>query len=746
MLFVTATFLGATLLFLVEPMVTKMLLPLLGGTPAVWNTAMVFFQAALLGGYAFAHISLTRLGTKRQPVVQVFFLLAPLFLLPIAVPAGWHPPTEGSPAAWTLLALAVMVGAPFFMLSTAGPTLQRWFSATTHPRAHDPYFLYAAGNIGSLLALIGYPIVIEPTLSLTAQSRIWSALYLAFVLCCAACAVVLRRQHAADVPDAEVAARAPAPTTITNRTRLRWIYLAAIPSALMLGVTRHIATDVASMPLLWVIPLSLYLVTFIVAFGRRPGTPVRISGRILKLLVVPLAVSFFGLVASLWLVFALHLTVFFCAAMVAHGRLSAERPEPAKLTEFYLLLSTGGMVGGILTALVAPVVFTTVVEYPLAIVLALTVLPFTAFDSSSAGTDASSSPLSRPLLTVAGRAITVRTVLLGLPVVALAIASVVIRGWGTQSSLTLSIIIGGIVAAGAFALARTPITYAMSIAVLLLVAVLVPAHPTAYGARTFFGVHRVYEDATATTRHVLLNGTTVHGMEDYTGANAFQPTTYYHRTGPIGQFFEQRQTSTGPQQIALVGLGSGALAAYGRAGDRFTYYEIDQAVIDIARNRDLFTFVPDSKAAIDFKLGDGRLELEATDQRYDVMVVDAFSGDAIPVHLITNEALALYTQRITDHGIIAFHISNRYFDFAPVLERLAHEQGLVGYLQDNPPTPAEEEQGKLDATWVLLARSPADLGALATDTRWTRMGDGADAPLWTDTYSDLLHVFRWSGS
>ena len=824
--YVVATFLGATLLFLIEPMVTKMLLPLLGGTAAVWNTAMVFFQAALLGGYAFAHFSLRALGTRRQPPVQLVFLLLPVALLPVAVPAGWHPPVDASPAVWTLVALTVMVGAPFFMLSTAGPTLQRWFSATTHPRAADPYFLYAAGNVGSLLALIGYPLLLEPALSLTDQSRLWAGLYVLFVVASAVCALLLRRHRLANAapgldvdsdldPDGDPdtglgagdgsgpahgpvlddaggpdgAARAATSTTstrssqpapaprISGRTRLRWIYLAAIPSALMLGVTRHIGTDVASMPLLWVIPLSLYLITFIVAFGRRSDGPVRFSSRALKLLVVPLVLTFYGLVGSLWLSLGLHLAVFFFAAMVAHGRLAAERPQPERLTEFYLLLSVGGVVGGIATALIAPLVFTSVLEYPLAIVLALTVLPASAFASSrrrgapddGQDDDALATPTVEPSVwrpegEGAAQPVTYadtasepifhrltwppdsRSVLLAASVVVLAIASVMVRSGGSQEGLTLSILIAAVAAGAAYALARTALGFAAALATLLVAALLVPANPTRFAERTFFGVHRVYDDKTNNSRHVLLNGTTVHGMEDFVGPQQGRPTTYYHPTGPIGQYFQQFDRDARPHKIGLVGLGSGALAAYGRAGDELSYYEIDSSVIDIAQNRDLFTFVPDSKADVDFKLGDGRLELEAaSDARYDLLVVDAFSGDAIPVHLITNEAMNLYTRRLAPHGAIAFHISNRYFDFAPILARLAREQGLVGYIQDDPATEEEAAQGKLEATWVVLAREPADVAGVASDPRWQPLGSGSEAPLWTDQYSDLLHVFRWQG-
>jgi spermidine synthase len=311
----------------------------------------------------------------------------------------------------------------------------------------------------------------------------------------------------------------------------------------------------------------------------------------------------------------------------------------------------------------------------------------------------------------------------------------------------VSILIAAGAAVAAYVLARSVGGYALSIAVLLLVAFVVPANATLFQERTFFGVNRVYADKANDGRHVLMNGTTVHGMEAFSGPDAHQPTTYYAPSGPIGQYFAQLDADARPHEIGVVGLGSGALAAYGRPGDHFTYYEIDPAVIDIAEDRDLFTFVPDSKAKVDMVLGDGRIELEQrADARYDLLTVDAFSGDAIPVHLITDEALSLYLQRLAPHGVLAFHISNRYFDFAPVLARLAAQHGLTGIIQDNPATPDEAAAGKLEATWVLLARTPADLGVAAHDPRWQPLGSGAGAPLWTDSYSDLLHVFRWQGS
>ncbi len=722
--FTATTFVGAALLFMVEPMVAKMLLPMLGGSAAVWNTATVFFQVTLLVGYAFSHVSLRHLGVRRQTWLQLAAVAIGALALPVAVPAGWHPPS-GSPSAWTLMVMAVTVGLPFLVLSTVSPTLQRWFSATDHPHAQDPYFLYAAGNVGSLLALLGYPLVIEPFFSLGDQTRAWALGYGLFALLVGACLLLVRRHGAAEPTRPARSAAATAGGVLTRQTRIRWITFAAIPSALMLAVTRHISSDVAAMPLLWVAPLALYLGTFVLAFGRSPERAVTWSSRALKLLVVPLALSFFGQLSSISVGLTLHLSVFACAAMVAHGRLAQERPAPERLTDFYLMLSVGGVVGGILTALVAPLIFSSVLEYPLFLVGALVLLPRSAFD-----------PV-KPRRTVDGR-----TIMVGAGVAVAAVAAVAIRSQGTQEALTVAILVAAVGAAGAYLATRTPRGYAAAIGVLLAVAVFVPASPTRYQARTFYGVHRVYVDQANGGRHVLLNGSTVHGMEYVSGPTAGQPTTYYHPTGPIGQWFGTHAKDSGSRRVAVVGLGSGALAWYGRAADKMSFYEIDQAVVHIARDPSLFTFLQDSPAKIDVQVGDGRLLLAAdTAPRSDALVVDAFSGDSIPAHLLTNEAVSLYLRRITADGSLVFHISNRFFDFTPVVARLAAEHGLVAYLGADEPSPEQANEGKLGSTWVVMARTAAET-RVASIAGWTRLR-GSTTPLCTDDRSDLLRLLRW---
>lgn len=725
-LFTGTTFLAAFLLFLVEPMVAKMLLPLLGGAPAAWNTAMVFFQAALLGGYAFAFASTRWLSPRVHAGVQLGALALPLLLLPVAVPAGWVPPSGQNPVWWTLLVLVPMVGAPFLMLASMGPTLQRWFSRSSHPRAHDPYFLYAAGNAGSLLALLAYPFVFEAAMPLTRQARLWSGLYALLIVAAAACVVFERRRRSPE--GATPASRdAAGVASIAWRTRGRWIFLAFIPSTLMLGVTRHLASDVASFPLLWVVPLAIYLVTFIVAFGREPSGIVTGAARVLRLMVVPLTLAFFAFIPYLWIEVPLHLIPFAAAALVAHGRLAAGRPGPARLTEFYLWLSVGGVLGGIFAALIAPLIFTNILEYPIAIVLALAVVPRSTVRA------AGERRFRRP---------TIRETVLAALMAAAAVSAVVIRQGGSSKDIRVAMLIAAAGLAGAYVLARTPTGYAAAVGSVLILAFIVPAEPTLFAERTFFGVHRVYATAGS---HILANGVTVHGIQNVgpTGALIDTPSAYYSESGPAGRVFATLQARP-PMRIGVVGAGAGELAAYGRPGDSITFFEIDDAVIRVATDPSLFSYVRDSKAAVNFVLGDGRLSLERNPAaRYDLLVLDAYSSDAIPTHLLTDQAVQLYLNRLNPGGLLLFNLSNRFFDLEPILARIAAQHHLAGLtMTDQLVTSAQAAQGKLVSTWVVMARSMADLGSLDTDPAWHPLGTGAGAPLWTDDYTNLLGALR----
>src|ERR687885_791091 len=517
-LFGSAIFVGAGLVFLLEPMVGKMLLPLLGGAAAVWLVTLVFFQAVLLAGYAFAHVSIRVLGLRRQTVAQLLLVLAPLPLLPVALPAHASP-QAADPTLWLLGLLAVTAALPFFVVTTASPVLQRWFSATGDPSASDPYFLYAAGNAGSLLALLAYPFVIEPRLRPPAQAKLWAAGYGVLVVLLGLAA---RRVLAGDVV-AELRA-APTSPALSARTRVRWVAMAAVPSSLMLGTTSYLSTDIASVPLLWIVPLALYLLSFVVAFARRQPVSLRTISVLAAVSALAAAASILRLVPlPVPALVAVHAANLFLLALLVHRRLAEERPAVDRLTEFYLLLSLGGVFGGIFNALLAPRLFSTIVEYPLVIALAL---------------------LLRP-----GRSTRLRAV---------------------------------------------PVALLPGVGVLITL-----AQSSLHTERTFYGVLRVVDGPRH--QHVFVHGTTIHGIESFAPGRLDVPLSYYSRTGPIGQVF----TELGPRLHAVgdVGLGSGALTAYGRPGDRFTFYELDPAVARIAPNRRWFTYLRHSRAAVRIVVG-----------------------------------------------------------------------------------------------------------------------------------------------
>ena len=712
-LFVVTSFLGSSLLFLVQPMVAKMLLPSLGGTPSVWNTSMVFFQAMLVAGYALAHAGMRLLTPRRQRTLQIIALALPVAALPIALPGGWRPPVNGSPAGWLLLALTVMVGAPFLMLATSSPTLQHWFATGRGTHGRDPYFLYAAGNTGSLLALLAYPVVIEPRFTLQAQARIFTAGYLALVFFSALCGI---RRHTSPVDAAAPVAEPGSAAVVTWSDRRRWIAWSFVPSALLLGVTRHLSTDVMSAPMLWIAPLTLYLLTFIIAFGRHPDRSVTIGSRGFKLMVIPLTVTFIGASTSLVLTVVLHLVAFFLAALLGHSRLAQSRPAPGHLTEFYLMISIGGALGGAVTALLAPLLFTTIVEYPLAIVAALAMCP---------GPGDHAGWRRRP---------DARTVVSAAAVGAVVALVLVLRVDLSPDRLLLVGAVLGTAGVVAFGTARTPKGFASALAVLLALSIL-PATGTLVTDRSFFGVSRVQTDERG--RHLLVSGSTVHGLQDPDGDDPLRPLAYYHPAGPIGQFFTATRPDT-PLDVGVVGLGSGALAGYGRTDDHFTFYEIDPAVVRIAEDPRSFTYLTETAADVDIELGDGRLTLARTAARHDVLVLDAFSSDSIPVHLLTQEAFATYLDRITPDGLLAVHISNRYFDLEPVLTRTARDLDLSGVAQHLVPTAAQQADGAQDTLWVMLTRDEAAHAATFAAPGSRRLDPDDAGPAWTDSFSDVL--------
>jgi hypothetical protein len=906
-LFALTLFVSALLLFLVQPMIGKMLLPMLGGTPAVWNTCMVFFQALLLLGYAYAHTATAWLGVRRQALLHLGVLLLPLLTLSLTVNRSLLDYGEGSPIPGLLLALLLSVGPAFFVVSTSAPLLQKWFAETEHPAARDPYFLYAASNLGSMVGLNGYLFVIEPWLRLAEQRLLWQIGYGVLALLTASCALCLWRSRK---PDKETGRQGDKETellagsSVSLSRRLRWVALAFVPSSLMLGATTHMTTDIAPIPLLWVIPLDLYLLSFILVFSRLPQGVHRLMVALLPYLVLLLVFLMLSeLPLPIWWKILVHLGALFVVAMVCHGELARDRPPPRQLTEFYLLMSVGGVLGGLFNALLAPMVFPDLVEYPLALVLACLLTPPLHGEEKTrlgpvlgtglmgfffgSGLALLVAALGRSDLDFKGLASPgglwlVAALLAGLVLVAVCAArdrgeraaywldlglpaalSVfalglhlsldfptinrglerlfthlhnTLPGWvPTQLASLLNLSSTGVLIVFAFVLpvvlcyffVKRPLRLGLGVGGLLLANSLYGLldEDVLLRQRSFFGVLHVTEIGRFRR---LEHGTTLHGQQrigwtgkelgasaavpfsasDPVGATVLlaawrdiwlhpgrEPLTYFHRTGPIGQVFEAYQDRLAGRHIGLIGLGAGTLASYGQPGQTLTYYEIDPLVRRIAYDTSYFTNLKDAKdrgIAVDVVLGDARLKLEeranqGPPEKFALLVVDAFSSDAIPVHLITRQALDIYLDNLADDGLLAFHISNRYLDLEPVLANLAAEVGLAGFIQADGDS---HIPGKAGSNWVILSREESRLDRLVHEGRWQQwqsergwdvydeaigmlsaLPDAGSsvhagttlyrmllehlrAPwrklrirpevgVWTDDYSNLLRVFDW---
>lgn len=713
-LFTVTIFWGATLLFVVQPLFGRLVLPLLGGAPAVWNTCLVFFQAALLAGYGYAHGLGTRVRAGQQMWCHAVLVVAAALCLPIAIPADWSPPTEQNPIPWLLAAAAVTVGLPFFVVSATSPLLQRWFAATNHPQAGDPYFLYAASNAGSLLALLSYPVLIEPRWGLRAQSRWWAIGYAALAVLVLACGWAARRRGAT-----RPAASLPVATEpIRAGRRGRWVLLALAPSSLMMSVTNYISTDIAAIPLLWVVPLALYLGTFALAFARRQWLGPTAVTRLFHLLLIVVAVTLaLGVTEPLTWLIPLHLAGLFAAGWMCHRELAADRPAPQRLTEFYFWIAVGGVLGGAFNALVAPVIFPAVWEYPLGLVLAAALAP-----------RGDGSRDRRDWLYPAA-----------LLVVSAAAAWAARRLPAPDSAALLGRLAVALPAVVCYAFAKRPVRFALGLAAVLVVGAAQARwqKPTLWQERSFFGIHRVDQQGEL---HRLLHGSTVHGAQHRAAERRREPVFYYAATGPLGQIMAQRK----PGRVAAVGLGTGVVLCYAQPGDEWTYYEIDPVVERIARDERFFTYLADTAEPVSVVLGDARLTLRhAPDGRYQTLILDAYNSDAIPLHLITREALALYRRKLGPGGWLVWHLTNRHMELEPVVAALAEDAGWVCRIQhEREISPAEAAAGKAASKWAVMAAREEDLGALATDPRWRPATARPGERLWTDDYANLFGVLR----
>lgn len=717
--FTVAAFLSATLLFAVQPLATRMVLPDFGGSAAVWTTSVLFFQTALLLGYLYTHLATSWMRARTQVMVHLALFAVPALVLPLTVAAE---PGDGgtvSVVSRLLLGLTLGVGLPFFLVSTSGPLLQRWFSWTDHPRAHDPYFLYAASNVGSILGLLTYPVLVEPWLDLQAQAWWWTSGYALLGLCLGACAwLVVRRQvvPAASTPTGEVPAPTLAPPPAPEgpqpapsgslREVAAWIGLAFVPSSLMLGVTTFLSTDIAAIPLLWVVPLAVYLGTFVIAFGTHSEAVAAVALRA----VAP--VSALAAVATLsgWpLVVTIPLVVasFGAIAMVFHHRLAANRPAAVRLTAFYVWMSVGGALGGVANGVLAPLFLPGPFEFAIVVVLAALVAG-RSLDELVGGPSSVRFWLSA--LATVGGIVGVGLLLTQFPVdlVVEAVAA---------GALVMFLVVAP---AGRSKLAAVGV-----VALLALPGVTPYLAGGDVVARSFFGSYRV--TATATDRY-LHSGTTLHGHQSRDPELRDTPLSYYHPDGPVGDWLP-----LGAQEasIGVVGLGAGSIAGYTSGGQLVRFHEIDPTVVDLARRH--FTYLANADGDVDVVVGDGRLTLvDQPAATYDVLVLDAFSSDSVPVHLLTREAFELYRAVLAPDGVILVHISNRYLDLEPVVAAGADAIGLRA--RTGRDGGGEHRTGSV---WVALTDDAARLEDLDPE-RWSAPGDRR--VVWTDAFSNLVSV------
>jgi len=735
LLFGFTLFVSAALLFSVQPMIAKLLLPVLGGTPNVWNTCMVFFQAVLLAGYGYAVI-VSRRSFRQQLFLQLLLLAVALLTLPIGLSESWvnSVPSTGNPSLWLLACLAAVVGLPFFIVSSNAPLLQKWFAQTGITSGRDPYFLYSASNAGSLLALLSYPILLEPNLKLQSQSLMWTAGYVLLLLFVGLCGLVVWKSRQANEPtgaqdDPPAASFADGPVAETQhknslqrRQRLRWLLLAFVPSSLMLGVTNFISTDIASVPFLWVIPLSLYLLSFVFAFARRPLIPLSILVILLSLATIVIVISnLLDIPLNTKLIMLGHLIYFFLAALTCHQQLAQERPSTTHLTEFYFWLSFGGVLGGVFNALISPMLFNSVAEYPLVVLAACLLLP---------QQEQTQTPTARRLDYLIPAGILVLTLLTVLVFHSFG------KAWNVRALLAL-------VAPIVFLVRKRPTRFALSLAAIVLVGAIISSisQNTLLAERNFFGVLRVVEDPSEKI-HWLFHGSTNHGRQSTNPEHKCEALSYFHRTGPIGQVFTSFRELPVVKNIAVIGLGTGATAVYAQPDDEWTFYEINPAVVDIARDAKYFSYLSQcATAPVNIVLGDARLKIqEAPEAGYGMIVLDAFSSDAIPIHLITQEALDLYLSKLAPGGLLVFHISNRHLNLYPVMANLAASRQLYGLGFYDPAS--FDLQGKDKSEWVVMARSERDTETLKNAPH-TRVLQSDGRKVWTDDFSNILTVIKW---
>lgn len=686
-LYASAIFLNAFLLFQVQPLIGKIILPWFGGAAAVWTVCLLFFQVALLLGYLYAHILTQHAGARMQARIHIGLLALSLLVLPVLPREAWKPTGSGDPSWRILLLLTLTVGLPYFLLSSTSPLLQFWYA---HSRSGAvPYRFYALSNMGSMLALASYPALIEPKLTSTHQAVLWSVLY---AIAAAVCAIVAygatadsARLHLRQEGLAEKSAE-PEPQL---SDKLIWMALAACGSALLVGITTHVTQNVASVPLLWVIPLALYLLSFILCFDSsnwyRRGLFLRLLALALACMAYALSPSFAML--PLGLLVGLYCCGLFVCCMFCHGELVRLKPHPAYLTSFYLLIAFGSALGAFFSALLAPRWFSGQFELQIALGACAVLVPVVYHrDPRSRVYRARWQP-----------------------------------AWLGLLGLT-AFLVAGLFATGVEEIARARVMVRNFYGVL---SVVDQPGPTASGR----------EERERLRSRKLMNGSIDHGMQWLSPERRREPTAYYGAESGIGIALRAVGEQRASLRVGVVGLGVGTLATYGRSGDHYSFYELNPLVARLAR--DEFSYIRDSAAQVDIVLGDGRLSLERESSRsYDVLAVDAFSGDSIPVHMLTQQAFVLYFQHLQPNGVLAVHISNQYLNLKPVVQAAATLLHRPAVVIDSP---GDRPRGIFRSTWVLVGNSETYLGHEEIESVGKRLPATA-GQLWTDDFSSLFSI------
>ena len=719
-LFLLTVLTGSFLLFLTQPMIARMALPRLGGAPAVWNSAMLVYQGLLLAGYAYAHF-LTRLRPRRQAGLHLALFAVAALWLPIGVSDAVLP-ADAAPALWAPWFLASSIGPLFFIVSAQAPLMQRWYAL--EGARGDPYPLYAASNLGSFAGLLSYPLLVEPLLTLHQQSLVWSAGYLLLVMMVVACALTVPAAAVEAMPKAE----GPAPSW---RRLLHWVALAAVPSGLMLSTTTHLTTDIVAVPLLWVLPLALYLLSFVIAFAHRRGAANVIVALAPLFLLVAGGFAFSGGSDQPFFTATLGLLLLFVIAVALHAEMYRRRPEPAHLTAFYLAMAVGGVLGGAFCAILAPTLFDWAYEHPLLIVAAAVLMPQTPFIPW-----AEAIPAPMRWLIAAGL---------------LALSWAVDRDLGpfisTGAALAGSVFIS--LVALAF-IGRNLVFAAGLLALMLSYGGWTKLEESREGIRTrsYFGVYTVTTRRNPPSRQ-LTHGTTLHGVQNLTPGGETEPTSYYARRSGVGHAIDSLPIFHSPNAaVGVVGLGTGTLSCYARPGQDWRFFEIDPAMVRIARNPAIFTFLSRCAPQAKVVLGDARLSLSREPAgRLDLLAVDAFSSDAIPIHLLTREALQVYRRALKPDGLLLVHISNRYLDLEPVLAAAAKRDGWHAAAFDYSPEPGEEGRNLSRSVWVAMTRDKDSLMTLriasAEDAHlWRPLMGRPGFPGWTDDYASILPLLE----